>query len=78
MEIVLLSDEFPEDHVQTYFPPDVKVFKVSEGSRPLLGARIHNAYIDWSCYKDPNYEECLRTIRTSISLTSRTGAMYLL
>jgi len=53
------------------------IFFVSNGIAPLQGIRIHDAYVDYLCYKDPNYEDCLTMILSNMGLTTKDGRIIL-
>lgn len=77
-DIILMSDQLAKNPLSDEFFKRFRVFLVSDGTKPLQGLRIRHAYIDWECYKDPNYEDCLRVIKNNLSLTSHNGAMFLI
>lgn len=79
MDIVLVSDE----ETMNILKKDVRFiaadfFYVSDGAIQFEGRRIFNAYIDWFCYKDPNYIDCLERIQHSIKLAKVPGVMILI
>jgi hypothetical protein len=77
-DIILMSDQLASNPLSDEFFKRFRVFLVSDGTKLLRGVRIRHAYIDWECYKDPNYEDCLRVIKNNIGLTSRSGAIFLI
>lgn len=76
-DIFLLSTERMLD---TFDLPEESdnVFFVNNGVYPLQGKRFRNVYVDYMCYKDPNYEECIGLFIRNRSLMEDRGSMFLI
>jgi hypothetical protein len=76
-DIALLCRETKPHDVLEKFPHVESLFFVSNGPGPLQGRRFRNVYIDYICYKDPHYEECIQVLLGSILLTKDAGQIIL-
>lgn len=76
-DIILLSTESDLVWVRNKYPNVDSIFFVSNGVWPLQGRRITNAYVELTCYKDPNFEACILQIQSNMALTADAGHVYL-
>ena len=77
-DIFLLSTERALSDFEGKLLKSDEIFFVANGTNPLMGKRIENAYVDYMCYKDPNYEDVLHRIRLNMALSPNAGKIILI